>query len=148
MPITLDLMDKAFSKILEDGVKILDEEFMGKIFKPLQDKIPPFKDYMTFMFEERISRALVSTSNEEKVKPWKMLKTALFAPTRIDIIQTAEWCVDLGSIGSSTFRREFRDDTKATSSYQSPITSLLTDGKNCHFLFLKACKRVGKVGGC
>jgi len=89
MPITLDLMDKTFSEIVHDGDKILNEDFMCNIFKPLQDKIPPFKDYMTFMFEERTSRALVSTSNEEKVKPWKMLKTALFAATRIDIVQTA-----------------------------------------------------------
>ena len=55
MPKDVDLMDKAFAEITKDGNLKLDDDFMMNTFEPLAKKINPFKEYLTYMFEERQS---------------------------------------------------------------------------------------------
>ena len=60
MPKAVDLMDKAFAEITTDGNLMLDDDFMMNIFEPLAKKIKPFKEYLTYMFEEQQSCSVVS----------------------------------------------------------------------------------------
>ena len=53
MPKAVDLVDKVFAKITKYGKFMLDDYFMMKHFEPLAKKIKPFKEYLTYMFEER-----------------------------------------------------------------------------------------------
>ena len=51
IPKAVDLMDKAFDKITKDGNLMLEDDFIMNIFEPLANKIKPFKEYLTYMFE-------------------------------------------------------------------------------------------------
>ena len=66
MPKAVDLMDKAFYEINKDGILMLDDDFMMNIFEPLAKKIKPFKDYLTYIFEERQSCPVVLQVEENK----------------------------------------------------------------------------------
>ena len=69
MPKAVDLMDKDFAKITKDRNLMLDDDFMMNIFDPLAKKINPFKEYLTYMFEERQTCPVVLQSEEYKVYP-------------------------------------------------------------------------------
>ena len=51
MPMAVDLMDDVFGEIVEDGDLLLDEDYMMNVFKSLAVKIPPFEEYLTYMFD-------------------------------------------------------------------------------------------------
>ena len=52
-------MEKAFEQILVNGELIFDEDFMmNQMFVELSETIDPFKRYLEFMFEEKLSRAI------------------------------------------------------------------------------------------
>ena len=55
---TVELMDEAFLKIANDGSKMFDDEFMFGIFQPILDTIPPFRQYMDYMFESKTSNPI------------------------------------------------------------------------------------------
>ncbi len=60
MGLTVDLMEAGFEKISTDRKLILEEEFMMNIFLPIVTKVPPMKEYLTYMFEEKEANALGS----------------------------------------------------------------------------------------
>ena len=64
MPEALDFLDNVFGEIADKGHLLLDEDFMMGIFKPLIAKIPPFQQYLTYMFDERMS-CLVGSRQED-----------------------------------------------------------------------------------
>ena len=117
----VDIMDKACHKIVIDGGMILDEDFMMSIFDKLINQIQPFKDYLTYMFKEKLSLLVGSKKEEDKVLPWDLLRSELFYPTRVDLIQTNEYASELGAEAAAIFRTEFRDESKATHKYLSEI---------------------------
>ena len=84
----VDLMYKAFAGITKDGHLILDDDFMMNIFEPLEKKIKPLKEYLTYMFEERQSCPFGSQAKEDKVYQYGFLRAELYFPTRKDILQS------------------------------------------------------------
>ena len=121
MGICVDLMEAVSLEVSEDGEKMLDEEFMMNIFKPIANKVKPFEDYLTMMFEEKTSYPMCSFNENDKVLPCDLLKLQLFYPTRVDIRESHEFTCCLGEVALSRFVVEFRDPSKATSSYLSSI---------------------------
>ena len=117
----VDTMDKAFAKVLRSGKKLLNEDFMMGMFDHLRNKLPPFDDYLTYMFEEKRSPRVVDSKLVEKVLPWEMLRSELFYPTRLDIVESTSYSAELASEAATIFRKEFRDETKATAKYLSSI---------------------------
>ena len=62
MGLSVDLMEAAFLEVSEDGENMLDEEFMMNIFKPIANKVKPFEDYLTMIFEaKRLIQCVPST---------------------------------------------------------------------------------------
>ena len=121
MATVVDLMDEAFFEMVNNGEKVLDEDFMMDIFKNLKEKLPPLQEYLDFMFEDRQGCVVGSSCKEDKVLPWDLLKAQLFYPTRCDIVQSQDDCVELASEAAQVFRREFRDERKATHKYLSEV---------------------------
>ena len=121
MATVVDTMDKAFAKVVQNGKKLLNEDFMMDMFDDLRKKLPPFHDYITYMFEERTSSRVVNSKLVEKVLPWDMLRSELFYPTRLDIVESTNYSVELASEAASIFCIEFRDEKKATAKYLSAI---------------------------
>jgi hypothetical protein len=117
----VDIMDKAFNKVVTDGSKMMNEKFMMDMFSKLTRKIPPFADYLTYMFSEKRSNLVGPCTKEERVLPWEMVRSEMFYPTRVDLIETTTFVPELASHAGAIFRAEFRDKTKATHKYLSAI---------------------------
>jgi hypothetical protein len=85
----LDLIEGCFEDIVENGMLMLDESHMMDIFSSIAEKVDPFKDYLDFMFTQKLSKR-VNGSNliEDKVLPFDVLRAELFYPTWSDIHQT------------------------------------------------------------
>jgi len=66
----------------------------------LSDIIDPFREYLEFMFEDKLSKTRWS---DEKVLPWDHLRAAVFYPSRADIVQTHDLCCQLAVVASATF---------------------------------------------
>ena len=81
-------MDKAFAEITKDGNLMLDDDFIMNIFEPLAKKIKPFKEYLTYIFEERHRCPVGSQSEEDKVYSYDLLRAELYFPMRKDILQS------------------------------------------------------------
>ena len=117
----VDLMDKACAKIVKNGKKIMDDDFMFGIFDPIKNKVPPFAEYLEYMFDHKTSSPVGSFKTEDKVTPWDLMRCDIMFPTRKDIVQSAEMTADIGVHFGVVMRHEFRDTGKATAKYLSAI---------------------------
>ena len=89
----LDLMETTFKSIVDDPKLILDEDFMMSIFSEISETVDPFQEYLTYMFEEKLSPTISkSTSIDDKVLPWDEVRCAIFYPHRTDIVQSEDLC--------------------------------------------------------
>ena len=73
------------------------------------------------MFEHKKSNPIGCYSEEDKVLPWDLLRSAVMFPTRRDILQSNTFTSELAVQAAVIFREEFRDKDKATSKYLSEI---------------------------
>ena len=89
----VELMEKSFAEITKDRNLMLDDDFMMNIFEPLARKINPFKEYLTYMFEEQQSFPVGSQAEEDKVYPYDLLRAELYFPTRKDILQSKTFLI-------------------------------------------------------
>ena len=89
----LDAMEHAFETILDNGELCLDEEFMmERMFEPITSKIPPLREYLEHIFE--IKSAMNVNNQHVDAVLLDMLRAVLFYPTRDDIIQTNNFCLE------------------------------------------------------
>ena len=103
---------------------MFNDEFMFGIFQPILDTIPPFCQYMDYMFKSKTSNPIGSWSFDKKVVPWENLRSELMYPTRRDIVQSTDIACELAVVAAITFRKEFRDTRKATAKYLSATSGL------------------------
>ena len=83
----------------------MDEDFMmNKLLLDLSETIDPFKEYLEYMFEEKMS---IVGSSGDKVLPWDLLCAELFYPSQADVVQTLKLCSELAIIAAATFLAEF-----------------------------------------
>eukprot|EP00956_Cyclotella_meneghiniana_P006324 scaffold8290_cov38-Cyclotella_meneghiniana.AAC.6 len=53
----LTCLEDAFEAILDDPELFLDEEFMmDRMFEPITNKIPPLREYLQHIFEEKSAK--------------------------------------------------------------------------------------------
>ena len=78
MGLCVDLMEKSFLQVAEDGEKLLEENFIMKIFKPISDKVKPFEDFLTMTFEETTANPMCSVHNDDKVFRMIFLSCSFF----------------------------------------------------------------------
>ena len=53
MPSIVEIMDKAFYKVLIDGEKLIDKDFMMDIFDGITKNLPPLQEYLNFIFKNK-----------------------------------------------------------------------------------------------
>eukprot|EP00966_Prymnesium_polylepis_P308586 7131016-Prymnesium_polylepis.1 len=107
----LDLLEVAMDKIAADGKLIVDESFMMGIFSPLADELPPFKEYIKYMYDEK-AMALVGSSVTDH--QYRKLRAELFHPADFDNISSTEITIELGQLAATEIVGEFRNPKKAT----------------------------------
>jgi dihydroorotase len=100
MSTILTCLEQAFEAILDDPSLFLDEEFMmERMFEPITSKIPPLREYLEHIFE--IKSAMNVNNQRVDAVLLDMLRAALFYPTRDDIIQTNNFCLELAVVIST-----------------------------------------------
>ena len=68
---------------------MLNVDFVMNIFSKFQETIDPFDEYLTYIFEEKLSSPIGgSTSVDKKVIYFGLLRAELFYPTRMENYQT------------------------------------------------------------
>jgi len=121
MPMSLDLMDDAFELVSIDGNILLDEDFMMGIFDTLVRTMLPFEEYLNYMFDKKRSRPVGSRAEEDKICPFRLLKTELFCATQRDVLQSNSFSTLLAMQARVEFRVQFRDKRKAMAKYLKAI---------------------------
>ena len=94
---------------------------MMGIFDGITKKLPPLKDCLNLILDNKQVRLLGSRKEEENFLPWDLLRSGLFYPNRKDIVDTTYFYIEPTCEAVSIFRVEFRDKRKAASNYLSSI---------------------------
>jgi hypothetical protein len=113
-------MEDAMEEIAGDGKLMLNDDFVMNVFSKFQEKIDPFDEYLMFLFEEKLMNPIGgSTSVDDKMIPFDLMRAELFYPTKMENRQTHQFCCRLTEEIASTILAELRDPRKATSQYLS-----------------------------
>ena len=106
----VDILDIVLVEIVNDGSKIIDEEFVMGFFADIQNSIPPSKEYYKHRYEKKTLNLLVP--GESKVIPLRILKDKPFCTTSEANKQVVEITAYLGKIAASALLTEIRDRKK------------------------------------
>ena len=97
----------AFSHIL------LSEQYMINIFSEYANELPPFKDYLQLMLNNR--RMMVENrTTGMQVAHLSMEKRELFNPKKKTNIESTDRMLDIVSVGMPRMNKELIDTRKAT----------------------------------
>jgi hypothetical protein len=111
------LLHDAFVKIQGDGSLLLEEEFVMHIFASLYDKLPPFKEYLGYHFEEKEGNVIGSQKEEARILAIDKAMAELFWPQHIENRQMTEFCWELLVGVAATLLTELTDPKKLTHNY-------------------------------
>ena len=118
----IDILYDGFGKVIEQLQRYLRDDFIiDEMWAPVTNKVPPFKNFLTHMYEERTSKTVGHSTEDEKTIPLDELRAAVFYPTHRDIIQSTNLSIQLGVVIATTMREEFVNPRKNTSKYLSAI---------------------------
>ena len=81
---------------------------MEQMFEPLTSKIPPLRDYLEHIFE--IKSAMNVNNQRVDAVVLDMLRASLFYPTRDDIIQSNDYCLEIVVVVATRLFQELRDE--------------------------------------
>eukprot|EP00956_Cyclotella_meneghiniana_P024065 scaffold47977_cov82-Cyclotella_meneghiniana.AAC.2 len=89
------------------------------MFEPITNKIPPLREYLQHIFEEKSAMNV----NGQKVDSvlLDMLRASLFYPTRVDIVQRSNFCKEIAVVIATRFLQELRDESKVTHHYMESM---------------------------
>ena len=123
----IDLLEVALMKIENDGQLFLSHQFMMEIFKEIADTVVPFRTYIQYMFEEKLTQTLPETEtpkakyNAAKVIQMDQLTCELFFPSREENKDTTVLATSMAVIMAKCWLKELRDPKKATSDYLTSV---------------------------
>ena len=119
----IDILHDAFLRIEKGDNKITDESFMMNIFSPLTEKLPPFQEYMKYVYEIHQSPKI---NNSQKSNLATLVKRELFDPKRPENIESMEMTEMLGVITVTSVITEMKDPSKVTSAHMSTLGGQLS----------------------
>ena len=92
MPWTVDILDEAFEKVINEPELFLTDDYIMNIWKPIADKVPPLKNFLTHMFQEKTSNPSGCWEEADKVIPYDEIPAPYF-PQRASIFPRHMICV-------------------------------------------------------
>ena len=114
----LDTLDKAMTEIKADPQKILDEDYMMTLFDEYASELPPFKEYLTLMYEKR-SSSVVARKSSAKIVTLKHVRRTLFHPKKKTDRKSSRRVRELAAVAAEAIQTELHDENKATRKYLS-----------------------------
>ena len=113
----VDLLERSLKEIVAKPSLFVDEEFMYGIFWELMEEMPPFRDFMTYMYESK-SMATVGSSSTDRL-PLNVLWDELFHPEADFNKDTDPTLFELAGVAAAALLEELRDESKATAEHLS-----------------------------
>jgi hypothetical protein len=87
----ITLLHDAFMEVQGDGALLLEENFIMTIISPLYKEIPPLKEYLDYLFEEKEGNVIGSHKEDEHVLAINEAMAELFFPQKMENRQTTEF---------------------------------------------------------
>ena len=109
---SIDILERALEKIADGtdehgpGELMLQDTFMMLIFDELACELPPFKKYLSYMYETKQMSLVGSPISSHQ---FMCLRNELFSPNDGDNIDSTTMAVELGELAASTILIELRD---------------------------------------
>jgi len=121
----IDLLETNLVEIANDGSKFINFDFMMDIFKPIQRENAKFKEYMKYIFEEKLQPTKSKADNnaevyeEGKEIALDLVRKEAFFPEREENIETNALVKTMAVEVANVFLKELRDPKKVTHEYLS-----------------------------
>jgi hypothetical protein len=87
----ITLLHDAFVVIQSDGSLLLEQDFIMSIFSPLNEEIPPLKQYLNYHFEEKEGNVIGSNKEHDRVLAIDEAMAELFYPQKVENRQTTDF---------------------------------------------------------
>ena len=97
----IDILDGKLNEIVEKPFLFIDHEFMSEIFKIFEERIPKFKEHLTYMFEEKVSPTV--DKKEKEIKLDKLVFKLFYGENE----DTDELVKEMGVVACKTVMKEF-----------------------------------------
>lgn len=97
---------------------MIQEDFIMGIFQDLRNELPPFDNYLTFIFEEKQTKMI---GQNTKTLPLKELRCELFRPLRKENRQTDKLMHGMAVEVATLMLKELRDPLKVTADHLSAV---------------------------
>ena len=109
----LDTLHEKLGQIIVSTALFLGEQYMMNIFSEYVNEIPPFKDYLQLMFNNR--RTMVKNRTAcMRVAHLAMAKKELFNPKKKTNIKRPARMLDIVSVGMPQMKKELTNMRKST----------------------------------
>lgn len=123
---TLDRLKVALEVIRDHPDRIHDEKFMMSIMWYWKKDLPPFEEYMTYMFEKKGKRTKYVVSPEvtgSKPVPLMAVRKEVFNPVDEDNIECTRFLHEIAVVAAEAWIKELLDPKKGTYRYMSDSNS-------------------------
>ena len=109
----LDTLHEKLGEIIVFPSPSLSEQYMMNIFSKYSNELPPFKDYLQLMFNNR--RMMVKNrTTGMRVAHLAMEKRELFNPKKKTNIESTDRMLDIVSLGIPQMKKEIINTRKST----------------------------------
>ena len=115
----LDRLKEHLEGIVENPELIHDESFMMGLMDDFSDELPPLKQYLTHIFEEKTTRYFACPASAPKAVPMNEIRRELFFPTDQDNKDSTPMLEELAAVASQAWITELTDKTKGTWQFMS-----------------------------
>ena len=122
-----DIIESKLSEIIEKPSLFLSHTFMMNIFKDLENELPPFKQYIIDIYENKLNPTMSKQGskkanyNASKVVGLDKLRSQLFDPYKEENIDTKEIVLEMAKVASQVWLDEMRNTSKTIHHYLSSI---------------------------
>eukprot|EP00956_Cyclotella_meneghiniana_P017126 scaffold27601_cov69-Cyclotella_meneghiniana.AAC.15 len=114
MSLILTCLEDTFEAILYNPELFLDEDLMmDKMFEPITNKIPPPREYLQHIFEEKSAMDVKGQRVDSVLLD--MLRASLFYPC------TDNFCKEIAVVIATRLIRELRNESKVTHQYMESV---------------------------
>ena len=113
----VDILEMKLVEINQTVDLVLDQNYMMGLFDDIVEELPPFKEYLKYMYEKKTMFTIGKSKSKEV--PLALLRNEIFHPQIEDNVSSTELVKKLALIATEAFLVELRDTRKATYKYLS-----------------------------
>ena len=113
----VDILEQKLEELTQDVNLILNKRYMIGIVEDLEEELPPFKDFLKYLYEKKTMQTVNKSKTKEVQMP--LLRDEIFHPVIKDNVSSSDLVKQVVPIAVEAFLHELRDTKKATCEYLS-----------------------------